>query len=70
MKQICDMHGGRPYDPEWGKRMRGEGHFAEIMAHRAGLAMRKNKLSKKLPPLNTDLFAVPFEAGNQLSLFD
>jgi len=70
MKQICDMHGGKPYDPEWGKRMRGEGHFAEIMAHRAGLAMRKNKLAKTLPPLNTDLFAVPFEQGNQLSLFD
>ncbi|MFY0597182.1 MAG: PA0069 family radical SAM protein [Cognatishimia sp.] len=70
MKQICDMHGGKPYDPEWGKRMRGEGHFAEIMAHRAGLAMRKNKLSKTLPLLNTDLFAVPFEQGNQLSLFD
>ena len=70
MSQICDMHGGKPYDSEWGKRMRGEGHFAEIMAHRAALAMRKNKLNSSLPPLRTDLFAVPFEKGNQLSLFD
>ena len=70
MSQICDMHGGKPYDPEWGKRMRGEGHFADIIAHRAALAMRRNKLTKQLTPLNTDLFAVPFEKGNQLSLFD
>lgn len=70
MQQICDMHGGKPYDPEWGKRMRGEGKFAEIMGHRAALAMRRNKLSRTLPELRTDLFAVPFETGNQLSLFD
>ncbi|SHG25361.1 PA0069 family radical SAM protein [Cognatishimia maritima] len=69
MKQVCDMHGGQPYDPEWGKRMRGEGHYAEIMAHRAALAMRKNGLVKHLPALRTDLFAVPYEQGNQLSLF-
>jgi DNA repair photolyase len=70
MKQLRDMHGGKPYDPEWGKRMRGEGHYAQMIAHRAALAMRRNGLSKALPSLNTDRFAVPFEAGNQLSLFD
>ncbi|CUJ25835.1 PA0069 family radical SAM protein [Cognatishimia activa] len=70
MSQVRDMHGGKDYDPEWGKRMRGEGHFAEIMSHRAALAMRRNGLSKSLPALRTDLFTVPFEQGNQLSLFE
>ncbi|MDC0737137.1 PA0069 family radical SAM protein [Cognatishimia sp. SS12] len=69
MAQISDMHGGKPYDPEWGKRMRGEGQYAQLLAHRVKLAMRRLGLSSKLPALRDDLFAVPFEEGDQLSLF-
>lgn len=69
MGHICDMHGGKPYDADWGKRMRGEGHYAELIAHRAALAMRRNKLAKQLPTLRTDLFEAPYAQGNQLSLF-
>jgi DNA repair photolyase len=30
MTKIRDMHGGRDYDPEWGKRMTGEGLWADL----------------------------------------
>lgn len=69
LSHIKDMHGGKLYDAEWGKRMRGEGHYADLIAHRAALAMRRHKVSKDLPKLQTDLFEVPFAEGNQLSLF-
>jgi DNA repair photolyase len=32
MTKIRDMHGGRDYDPEWGKRMTGEGLWADLSA--------------------------------------
>ena len=36
------MRGGKDYDPEWGKRMRGEGPIAEMLASAdARLARRK-----------------------------
>ncbi len=69
MSHVRAMHGGKTYDAEWGKRMRGEGPYAQMIAHRAALAMRKNGLFKTLPDLRTDLFSVPFSQGNQLSLF-
>ncbi len=69
MSHIRDMHGGKDYEAEWGKRMRGEGHYAQMIAHRVALAMRKNGLGKDLPALRTDLFEVPFAQGDQLSLF-
>jgi DNA repair photolyase len=31
MTKIRDMHGGRDYDPEWGKRMTGEGLWADLL---------------------------------------
>ena len=69
MGHVRDMHGGRDYDPEWGKRMRGEGEYAQMIAHRVALAMRRNRLSKDLPPLRNDLFEVPLAQGDQMSLF-
>ena len=45
INRIKDLHGGRTYDSQWGKRMRGTGVFAdlfqkrfEIVKHRNGLA--------------------------------
>jgi hypothetical protein len=49
--------------------MRGEGTYAELIAHRIGLAMRRTGLPKDLPPLRCDLFERPIATGDQLSLF-
>lgn len=67
--RIREAHGGRDYDPEWGKRLRGEGAFAELHRHRFLIALKRLGLSEELPDLRTDLFAVPQKAGDQLSLF-
>lgn len=69
MGRVRELHGGKDYDPEWGKRMSGQGLFAEIVAQRFDLAARRLGLARELPPLRTDLFQVPPRAGDQLSLF-
>lgn len=69
MGRVRDIHGGRDYDPAWGKRMRGEGAFAELMAKRFKIACTRLGLASQLAPLRTDLFEVPPQPGAQLSLF-
>ena len=69
MSKLRDMHGGRDYDPEWGKRMRGEGIWAELIRQRFCRALRALGLVERMPPLRTDLFAPPPQTGDQLSLF-
>src|SRR6202000_3432584 len=38
MSLVRQMRKGKDYDPEWGKRMRGEGPVAELMAARFRVA--------------------------------
>lgn len=66
MGRVRETQGGLDYDPAFGKRMRGEGAHAELIARRFDLAMRKFGLSKRLPPLDCSSFAPP---GQQLCLF-
>ena len=67
--RIRDTQGGRDYDPQWGRRMTGQGEFAKLMAHRFGVQTKRLGLEQNLPPLRTDLFATPIRVGDQLSLF-
>ena len=67
--RLREMHGGRDYDARWGHRMRGEGHYAKMVAVRFARAARKLGLDKAVPPLKTDLFHVPVGEGDQLELF-
>ncbi|MBN8186529.1 MAG: PA0069 family radical SAM protein [Rhodobacteraceae bacterium] len=69
MARLREMHGGQEYSAKWHHRMRGEGHYAEIIAQRFRKAARRLGLDRKLPPLRTDLFQPPARAGDQLSLF-
>jgi DNA repair photolyase len=69
MGRVRELHGGRDYDPEFGKRMRGQGLWADLIHRRADLARKRFGLGNGLPPLRCDLFAVPPRAGDQLSLF-
>jgi DNA repair photolyase len=69
MNRVREVHGGKTYDSQWGKRMTGEGEWAELMSKRFEIALNRAGLSRKLPPLRDDLFRVPPKLGDQLSLF-
>ncbi|MEO0772502.1 MAG: PA0069 family radical SAM protein [Pseudomonadota bacterium] len=69
MGLLRDMHGGKTYSANWHHRMRGEGHYAQIIAARFRRATRALGLDTPLPDLRTDLFARPLGTKNQLSLF-
>ncbi|MEO1705300.1 MAG: radical SAM protein, partial [Pseudomonadota bacterium] len=69
MARVREAHGGKDYDAAWHKRMRGEGLYAQMIAQRYRVALRRTGLLDTLPPLRTDLFAVPERPGDQLSLF-
>ena len=68
MARVREMHGGQDYSAEWGKRMRGEGNYAKLIARRYEVAVKRLGLAQEQPALRTDLFAVPGR-GRQLSLF-
>jgi DNA repair photolyase len=67
MARVREIHGGRDYDPAWGKRMRGEGVHAELIGRRFRAAAERLGLARSYPALRTDRFRPP--GGAQLSLF-
>ena len=67
MARIREMHGGRDYDPEFGKRMRGSGIWADLMAQRFAKAVDRLGLAVRLPAMDCSGFRVP---RDQPSLFD
>lgn len=69
MARLREARGGKEYDAEWGKRMRGEGLFAELIGQRFAKAVARLGLAEALPALRCDLFRPPARAGDQLSLF-
>ena len=69
MARVREMHGGKDYDAQWGRRMRGEGIWADLIAQRFDKAAARLGLDKKLPPLRCDLFHPPPRVGDQLALF-
>ncbi|MCE6960301.1 PA0069 family radical SAM protein [Cereibacter sphaeroides] len=69
LARIREIHGGRDYDPAWGKRMRGEGVWADLVSRRFRLAAARHGLDRDQPPLRRDLFTVPPRPGDQLRLF-
>lgn len=69
MARVREMHGGRDYDSDWGRRMRGEGLWADLIAQRFDKAVARLGLVKQMPPLRSDLFRPPPRAGDQLALF-
>lgn len=69
MNRVREMHGGRDYDPEFGRRMTGQGLWADLLARRFALAARRLGLDAPQPALRTDLFRPPARPGDQLDLF-
>ena len=69
MARLREMHGGKDYDARWGRRMRGEGRYAEMIALRFKAAARRLGLDEVQPRLRGDLFRVSAKPSDQLSLF-
>jgi DNA repair photolyase len=69
MSLVRQMRGGKDYDAEWGKRMRGEGPIADLIAARFRTACRRLGLNHERIQLDTSRFGPPTKTGDQLSLF-
>ena len=71
MSLIRQMHNGKEYDPTFGKRMRGEGQFADLLAMRFKLACKKFKLNN-IPPvdLNTNILKKHLKNGSSQLFMD
>ncbi|MEM0945516.1 MAG: radical SAM protein, partial [Pseudomonadota bacterium] len=68
MNRVRESHGGREYDPTWGKRLTGEGVHAKLILRRFAQACRRHGLGAEKPRLRCDLFRVPPRPGDQLHL--
>ncbi len=69
MGRVRELHGGRDYDPAWGRRMTGQGPWAALLRQRFRVACARLGLSETGPVLRTDLFRPPSRDSAQLSLF-
>jgi DNA repair photolyase len=67
MSLVRSMRGGKDYVSKFGERQRGTGPYAEQIAARFKLALKRFGLNKRRLALRTDLFQRPGPA--QLSLF-
>jgi len=68
MSLIRSMRGGKDYDAEFGKRMRGTGPYAWQIARRFDLTAKRLGLHLRKAQLRTDHFIPPRGEGVQLSL--
>lgn len=63
--QISAMHGGNVNDSQFGRRMSGEGNFAEAIHQLFKTSKRKYFAEKRMPPIDV----TKFRKGGTLSLF-
>ncbi|KAA1178251.1 PA0069 family radical SAM protein [Rhizobium tropici] len=68
MSLIRSMRGGKDYDAEFGKRMKGAGPYAWQISRRFEMATRRLELTRRNIALRDDLFVPPDGSGVQLSL--
>jgi DNA repair photolyase len=68
MSLIRSMRGGKDYDAQWNTRMRGTGPYADMIARRFHLAVRRFGLNAEHRPLDTRQFTRPTQPGQQLEL--
>jgi DNA repair photolyase len=69
LHRLREMHGGALYSAQWHKRMRGEGHYADLIAQRFEVAIKRLGLKTSSAPMRVDLFRKPIGDPSQLSLF-
>ena len=70
MSLIRSMRGGKDYDAQWNVRMKGTGPYAEMIARRFHMAVKRLGLNRAVRPLSLTKFRRPARTGDQLSLFE
>lgn len=65
---IRSMRGGKDYDAQWGKRMKGAGPYAWQIGRRFEIAAKRLGLNQEKRRLRSDLFTPPTPGGEQLML--
>ena len=65
---VRSMRGGKDYDAEWSKRMKGTGPYAWQIGRRFEIAAKRLGFNKERRQLRTDLFVAPAKGGEQLIL--
>ena len=68
MSLVRQTRGGRDYDSTWGRRMTGQGAYAEMIGKRFRVACRRLGLGRRDWSLDTSRFRPPPRPGDQLSL--
>ena len=68
MSLVRSMRGGKDYDSEWGRRMRGSGPYAWQIGRRFEIAANRLGLNTRKTILRRDLFTPPVKEGDQLRL--
>lgn len=66
---IREVRGGELNDPRFGSRMRGNGPYAELLARRFEVTIRRLGLNRRETRLDTTRFRPPAVEGAQRSLF-
>jgi DNA repair photolyase len=69
MSLVRQMRGGKTYDAQWGKRMKGEGPLAALMSRRFATAKTRYGLAASREPMDLTQFRIPPQAGGQIDLF-
>jgi DNA repair photolyase len=69
MSLVRQMRGGKDYDAQWGKRMKGEGPIADLMSKRFAAAKRRYGLDLRFDGLDLTRFRPPPKTGDQIDLF-
>ena len=59
MALVRSMRGGKDYDSQWNKRMTGTGPYAQMMARRFRMAVKKLNLNRPSEPLVDQQFQTP-----------
>jgi len=68
MSLLQSMRGGKDYEARWGTRMRGQGVYADLIARRFQLAIKRLAMNEAPFKLRCDLFEAPVPQGGQMRL--
>jgi DNA repair photolyase len=68
MSLVRSMREGKDYDATWGRRMKGTGPYAKLIAQRFSIATRRLGLNKTRLALDSSRFRHPAQSGDQLTL--
>ena len=70
MSTVQQLRGGKDYDSRFGTRLRGEGVYADLLARRFALALKRFGFEgRRHPPLDCTRFVPPRAPSPQGELF-